>query len=252
MPRHRARSELIADREEQPRFRARKHMASFGVYCALTAETKRELGIALLGAQEEANRYTYWKDGVRFVMPPDMGITFVARYAIGRTIRDGAIDRGFSKERFMTHARQEDLLSRRNFSLPLGDLAWAGTEDRKVVATLADSKAHRTLLRQASTVVGVLQEVGGQFAEEDLHDPSHVALMMYGERRDFSNQARRRNNRLTENQQDDLAEIVQTHLRRAAISSVTVEGITVGGSYTGCLEDRLFPPTSTGPEAVMA
>lgn len=236
----RARNTLVANRERQPRYRQRRGVESFGVYGALTEETRTRLGGALLKAGQEASKYTYWKDGVRFVVPPDIGITFVARRAISRAMWNGAVERGFSRAQFKQRAEANPLLHIGRVELPLGGIDWRGVAERKVVASLAGTTEHLGILRRADAIVDLLGETGADIPEDALSDPEHVTLLHYGTRRDFDTPSRRRRNRLTENQRDDLAGIVQKHLDADEIGSVVLEGITIGRTYTGEPEDRLF------------
>lgn len=236
----RARNTLVANREQQPRYRQRRGVESFGVYGALTEETRTRLGSALLNAQREASKYTYWKDGVRFTVPPDIGITFVTRRAISHAMWNGAIERGFSRAQFRQRAEATPQLRIDPVELPLGGIDWRGVAERKVAASLTGSAEHLGVLRRADMIVALLGEAGADIPDDELSDPEHVTLLHYGTRRDFEAPGQRRRNRLTENQRDDLAEIVQKHLDVHEIGSIVLEGITVGRTYTGEPEDRLF------------
>lgn len=229
----RIRSELVANRENQPNFRKRIRREPFGIYRPLTEESKTRLMDILLDTQEDINGAVWWKDGVKFETPIDLGVTFISKRHIARAMRRGSLQRGFNAEKVAARFQEEEELKSSSLELSLAELDWFGDHGRKMVSKFDSTPNYIDLLKQHDKVVNIMDEMGAETSEFGvIPDPDHMTLFRYGSLRDFINEEAARRHTLTERQREEIGEIVAGHLADAHISSVVLGGIVMGQGYS--------------------
>jgi hypothetical protein len=224
---NRIRGDLLANREDQPRYRQRLRSEPFGIFRPLTPQSQRELKDALYGVDKTLNRLVPWKEGVKFQVAQHFGVTLVERAQVYDAMKAGSIERSFSFDQMARRLGVTFDLQHGIDDVPVGDLGWYGRNGSKVAVRLDESPELDELTSQSENLEGILQ--GAQAELGELSPPSHITLCSFGNRKDQETRARVLNNK----QRIAAEEIIYERLSLANIGSVCLAPVVIGKGYIG-------------------
>jgi len=217
------RSELIADRENQATYRRRVQKEAFGVYRPLTEASALALQSALGTAHEDITTYlngVYRRSPPKIKMQEELGVTFVARTMVRKSLKLGMLQRGFELGRMTQAIESHAALELGHLEVPFDHFDWFGARGRRFVGCFSDSEGLEELTEQGNVIQSVLSGVRGTGIRV-YTPPDHISMLrQVGGGSELSTRARA-----------EVEGIVAEHLGAAGIESVMLDSLVIGESY---------------------
>jgi len=197
---------------------------AFGIYRPLTEASAILLQGVLGQAHTDISAYlkgVYKRNPPKIKMQDELGVTFVARTMVRKSLALGLLQRGFELGRMTQKIENHAALQAADLEVPLHHLDWFGARSRRLVGCFGESEGLDELTEQGLAVQGVLSQVRGTGIK--VHTPpDHVSMLRrIGGGSELSHRAR-----------SEVEYIVREHLETAGVESVTLGELVVGDSYT--------------------
>ncbi|HEX7633626.1 MAG TPA: hypothetical protein VF401_04890 [Candidatus Saccharimonadales bacterium] len=223
--RHGIRANLVANREQQPRYKQRAANEAFGIYRPLAEESAEQVWDALADARRDVSRFFSRTRGTsaELVIPAEIGATFVMRVKVRRAMKHGLLQRGFDLNRTLAVIEEYKENNDSELEVPLSETDWFDQGERKLVYKFEEAtKATHQLAKQSNDIGEILESC--KAGELKVYQPDHVTLFKYGRRRDGRDLSREHKN--------IVGEIVEERFADANIGAIVLAGLVPGDSYS--------------------
>lgn len=221
---HRIRSELIADREKNPKHIEKAMSEKWGFFRPVSAESADEMSAVLDITEVEIKKYLKKKKQktVSIEQQKDFGVTFVRRNEVGKKLYH-AVANGFRMAHAIDDLGQSSKQIQEQLEVPLDweKFAWFQNLHTKSVARFADSVEMDRLFREQEVIATILGEHG---LRNVVSKPDHISLLTYGKPKERLG--------LTPIHKKAVTKIIRDTFEEEGLESVLLDPLNVGPSYT--------------------
>lgn len=178
------RSDLIANKEDQPTVVKRAKQQRWGFYRPVDEPSSKKLLAGIEAAVPDLQNYLKSEkiQGIDFEPQPEFGVTFVQQRRVGQKMFQ-AVTQGFNMGRAIERLEQDFTDQDGTLLIPLAwhEIDWSRNPrnrraGRRVIVGLAISKALEQLQEEANIIDETLFSLG---MEDVVEDPNHLTLFSY-------------------------------------------------------------------------
>lgn len=180
------RSELIANREDQPRYTDRIDEQSFGVYRTVRPESvKKIMGVMNVARPKIHEHMLKERPNGQFAnitLPENWQVTFVQEQKVRTAMRRGSLANTLEAGMELKEIEYRKDKKESELEVPIKRFEWNGGRRRKFAGLIAEGDALDELFSQAAVIDQLFMDVSGEgiFVE----DPDHITIGTYGSRTD--------------------------------------------------------------------
>jgi|GEM_PF-2479379 len=220
----RIRSELVADREKNPKLIEKAMGEKWGFYRPVNIDSADELSAVLNFALQNVQKYLKRKKQpiAHIEIQQDFGVTFVRRSEVGKKMFQAVVG-GFRMAHAIEDLGRNERCIQEPLEVPLDleKFAWYTNSERKAVSKFAESAELCRLTREQEIIRETLGEHG---LKNVVSKPDHLTLFTYGYPRDKMG--------LTPIHKKAVSSIIQKTFESEGMEYVWLDPLNVGPSYT--------------------